>query len=704
MNGSLPGRPVCSTGILRSARQGLDGRRRAHGAGAAPTCPRGAAPPTASAAVNLPLRSGFTPLSWIVTATALATLSVGSPAFAQSVEDRARAAAGAARSRSADSELLRRNYVTPGLSGQPITTVDNKRSFIPRLMCQKTATLMEVLVQPSGTGDLASVQIARDTDLDGTLDSRSTLPVPVSGICANGVISCQPGSWSGCGYFRWDVDGDRRLKLSPVQMSELAGCYCINNSCGANLAWGNLPSVLGDLGGGMVGALTTADPRIGVAQAVIDGPLIRYVGAQATACATDPALPQTVYRASPALLAGDAQAESSGNRVFQALAASPAGLGKAQQRRQCTIERQVTVLSAGINDIIQRVAGGYATNRQGNQVDFLMGSPADNSLKGGRCSLFDFRMTLHIGHADRITRASLAHLYADDWAQLRVDGVLVASGPGSWTSTGVPPGKCERNGVFHAYPDIDLRPYLTPGDHEIWLRVGVSDGGEAMAQIHVEVDDSCRTTEQLVDRCTMLASDPECRMDSETVDGVQTFRNGVNTGLRPLPQSRQMGTASCPVMLTRDFFLKDRTYRCDVDSAALPRPDLRRGAYILDRSTDTMLADRVAVPGGGHAESTRPFHLPDRGSVSRCEPVCKTRAPKVNNAAAPQGVIGAQQNNPVSYDTFYHSCGSDNACPLGPGEEIVSACGCLDDFPEAVVMMQTVRLAGADLVCTAAPR
>ena len=36
----------------------------------------------------------------------------------------------------------------------------------------------------------------------------------------------------------------------------------------------------------------------------------------------------------------------------------------------------------------------------------------------------------------------------------------------------------------------------------------------------------------------------------------------------------------------------------------------------------------------------------------------------------------------------------------GPGEEIVSACGCLDDFPEAVVMMQTVRLGGADLVCT----
>ena len=41
---------------------------------------------------------------------------------------------------------------------------------------------------------------------------------------------------------------------------------------------------------------------------------------------------------------------------------------------------------------------------------------------------------------------------------------------------------------------------------------------------------------------------------------------------------------------------------------------------------------------------------------------------------------------------------------LGPGEELVSPCGCLDDFPEAVVMMQTVRLGGADLVCTGTAR
>jgi hypothetical protein len=67
------------------------------------------------------------------------------------------------------------------------------------------------------------------------------------------------------------------------------------------------------------------------------------------------------------------------------------------------------------------------------------------------------------------------------------------------------------------------------------------------------------------------------------------------------------------------------------------------------------------------------------------------------------GVVGAKQNDATGYDTFYHAARRQH-CPLGSGEELVTDCGCLDDFPEAVVMMQTLRLSGADLVCTATQR
>ncbi len=704
MSRSPKGRLVRLAGITRSARQGRCGCRLGHEAGAAPASPHGGvAPPPASAAAMLPERSGL-PLVRILQAAALVTLFLPMPASAQTMEDRARAAAQASRSKTSDNDALQRNYVTPGLAGQPIATIDNSRTFTANLACQKTATLMEVLIQPSGSGDISSVRIARDTDLDGSIDSRTTLPVAVSGICANGVIACQPGTWTQCHYFRWDADAARTLKLTEVDMSDLAGCYCVNNSCGTNLVWGNLPSVLKDLGGGMIGALTTADPRIGVAQALIDGPVIRYVGAQSTACTSDPSLTQTTYRTNPMALAGDAFAASSANGVFQALSGSSAGLGRAEVARHCTIERQVVVLKPEVDAIVSRDAGGYSTVRAGNVVDFSMGSPTDNSLTAASCSLFDFHMTLHVSDPALITDARLAQWFADDWGQVRIDGTLVASGPSPWTSTGLPPGVCEMGRTFTAAPDLDLKPWFTKGDHDIWVRVAVARGGETFARIHVEVNDACQTSEQLVDACAALSSDAKCRLDSEEVDGVQTFRGGVGTGLRPLRQTRMLGTAACPVQLTRDFFLRDRSYRCAVDSEALPEPDLSRGAYIIDHSTETLIADQIRLPDGTSQASTRPFAMPDRGSVKACEPVCKTRAPKVNTGASPAGVVGAQQNDPGGYDTFYHSCTTDTVCPAEEGEEIVSACGCLDDFPEAVVMMQTVRLAGADLVCTAASR
>ncbi|MGG9016160.1 hypothetical protein ACQ9A5_25120, partial [Escherichia coli] len=99
----------------------------------------------------------------------------------------------------------------------------------------------------------------------------------------------------------------------------------------------------------------------------------------------------------PAAIQGDAAALAAGNSIFQMVAASPAGSGKAVQTRACTIERQVSILDPQLDDIIGRSSGGYATNRTGTNIaDFLMGSPPDNSLSGGSCSLFDFRMTLHV--------------------------------------------------------------------------------------------------------------------------------------------------------------------------------------------------------------------------------------------------------------------------------------------------------------------
>ncbi|MES2301102.1 MAG: hypothetical protein V4521_03360, partial [Pseudomonadota bacterium] len=154
----------------------------------------------------------------------------------------------------------------------------------------------------------------------------------------------------------------------------------------------------------------------------------------------------------------------------------------------------------------------------------------------------------------------------------------------------------------------------------------------------------------------------------------------------------------------RAFFERQRSYACTVDSGAVPQPDLSRSAYIIDHSTETLLADRVKNADGSHSLTTRNFSLPVSGSVNACEPICKTRKAQVNIAAAPDGVTGSRQSDPMSWDYFYHACQDNGVCPAGTGEELVQGCGCIDDFPEAVVMMQTVRLGGGDMVCTSAVR
>src|SRR3546814_18984463 len=100
-----------------------------------------------------------------------------------------------------------------------------------------------------------------------------------------------------------------------------------------------------------------------------------------------------------------------------------------------------------------------------------MGSPADNSLGGGSCTLIDFRMTLHVSDPDRVINARLTEFFADDWAQVRIDGQMIGSGPSPWQTLGLPPGKGEIKKTFYDSPNHDTKPWRTDGAHD-WKHVG----------------------------------------------------------------------------------------------------------------------------------------------------------------------------------------------------------------------------------------
>ncbi|MBA2934604.1 hypothetical protein HZF05_10910 [Sphingomonas sp. CGMCC 1.13654] len=624
-------------------------------------------------------------------------------AHAQSMADRAQAAAAASRARTSDSNSLLQNVVTPGLSGQPISTIDGKTSFTAALACEKSAKWLELLVQPSATGDLGTVTISRDTNFDGSFDTALTLPMPVSGICANGIISCTPGTWDACEDFQWAVDGAGALKLTQVDMPNLTSCYCINNSCGHDLAWSNMPSVLGDLGGGVVGALTTADPRYGAAQASINGPVIDYVGAQSTSCASSPAVGQTAYASNPTAIQADAASQASSNSIFQMLKGSPAGTGKVAQTRSCTIQREVTVTSPTYDEIVTATGSFESVTicGAGCRIYRIGGT--------GNCDYppptFTGRFT--VAKPDRLVSARLTDIQTADFLQARVNGTIVASaGEGPWMTDALP-SDCGTGDDHSAAPNTDLSALLRQGAVTIDARIHAHGSHKSgYLDVRIEVDTGCEATEDLADLCSGYEGQSQCQLLSEDVDGVTTVTGGVHTGLTPLPQTRQFGSASCALSLTRPFFERDRQYRCVIDSGTTAAPDLSRGAYIIDHSTETLLADQTRSANGTVTTTTAVFSSPSEPAVPACEAICKTRAPAASTAAAPVGVTGSQQNDPTGWNVYYHTCSggvgsTDTICPAGPGEEVVSACGCLDEFPEAAVMMQSVRLAGSDLTCNA---
>jgi len=160
-----------------------------------------------------------------------------------------------------DPNKIKDNLAQPLMSGNSMTAF-NGTQFNARLSCPSSNAFFELLIGVGTTGDITSTTVTQDLNMDGTVDSAYTLPVTVSGICANGVIACVPGTWNNCQSLAWSADSTGALALSSTTLSNLGGCYCINNHCGNNLVITNLSNVLGDMGGGAASAMAAAiQPR-----------------------------------------------------------------------------------------------------------------------------------------------------------------------------------------------------------------------------------------------------------------------------------------------------------------------------------------------------------------------------------------------------------------------------------------------------------
>lgn len=179
-------------------------------------------------------------------------------------------------------------------------------TFNAQLTSTSSSNFLEIFVAPGGGGGLSQVIVRLDTNLDQTLDATYTSPVNIEGICSNGVISCSPGTWNNCRYYKWIPNNNTGLELVQVDTNteKLSGCYCINNSCGSQLVFNNLSHVLSDLGGAMVATIQKNNPKLTITNVKVQDTTISYYGQNSTVAG------ENIMNNNPLYLSGTTNPES----------------------------------------------------------------------------------------------------------------------------------------------------------------------------------------------------------------------------------------------------------------------------------------------------------------------------------------------------------------------------------------------------------
>lgn len=674
-------------------------------------------------------------------------------------------------------QALNNNAQKPLMGNTQMVAYDGTQ-FNGQIACASATPFFEMLVQPSPTGDINIQSITQDTNYDGIMDAAYTLPNVVSGVCANGIISCAAGTWTACMAYQWAASAGGLLTLNSVPLSAVGGCYCVNNHCGNNLVWNNLGTVMGDIAGGGIAAIVANKPALAVADVRIDGPVIKYYAKKMGSCADPTATDPIQYQSTPfsisgasatkastamaapspsALPAASVFSEQMASGVYQVVANSPLAADAATTTRDCQIKRQISLDEVTDADILAYNGGiGGITSCGSGCFNLILGQAVDNNLTG-TCGLYRFDVSFWVLRPDRIVNATLVRALFDDHIQVSTNNELLWAHDAGWTDlsdTSYPPGTwfqqqwgfvdttqyvCQINGLYYptaadcsasclwgcnqvvvsevklisttpwcerstnwdVNPNIDFTAKLqTAGPHDFKIRVAVADLGEGYAYAQVNVDNSCKALPDVIDnQCTAIETNPDCMLQQEIIDSVLTYSNYNPTGLVQLPSTTSLNGASCTVPVTRDWWQKNRRYVCKTNNHYDFSAAMERKANIDNSATATGFQDYRLNENGQWVHENSTMAMPDTGNAQTCMQTCKARKPRDLKPISGLGVADDQRNVTPSWDFVYHEC-EDNVCPLETGEELVKACACINEFGEATAIMQGMRMATKDMICT----
>ncbi|RJP93923.1 MAG: hypothetical protein C4518_04855 [Desulfobacteraceae bacterium] len=616
-------------------------------------------------------------------------------------------------------------------------TLNDQKTFGSQISAPSSKSFLYVLIQPSGTGDITSLFIRQDTNFDGAPDYTYRVSSPLSGICSNGFISANPGTWNQKRFYTWTADTNGKLSASEVpSMMSLAGCYCINSSCGSNLVWNNIGLVLRDLGGGMASAIhqkkpfTITDVNVLETEIRYYGQASNQMGNIAGIPSSGVSNPEQYYQNGTGTLPGEEEALKQSRdpgSLYSQINVLNNNVGNQYETRSCFLKRQVHLVPQ--TEII-----GY-------DVGFYIGYDANGDTK--ECFWAAVSGDCKDVWAMDSGWASCQSLNVSNLGAI-VHGIIAGGACIPYTDP-----VSGQTGCFSPPGTINIRSYqfiqqtgsgYSPGcygssddsTHQYWhVKAYVVDDPNSWKQtlqgkLIVGVRDYPQKTQ--TDDCGSMDLTGCQKRDEKICDHnnsgcIYTFQDYHATGLIPIgscfnqtsPNTGDTWTFCADgVKLSYEsrtntgnleygsdiWWYIHRTYTCEAGNLYDFTNMRRRAANIqntLNTGTNKLsYQDLNPVTGRTTPVATS---LPPREDVSRCEQSCQVKIPVQDTQASLSGTTDDYRTTVNSYEVAIRKC-VNNACPTKRGEILIQNCGCINYFNQAASTLQVAHDAGRDMICS----
>jgi hypothetical protein len=606
-------------------------------------------------------------------------------------------------------DKLRDVLVNPLLGQSVMSNIAGNQTFNATVSCPSSQKFLEIIMQPTQSGD-TNFFIYYDGNFDRTIDSSLSVN-GVSGLCGNGFIICDSGTWNNCRFYQLNYDG-QFLSYKQTDFSNLSSCFCINSYCGNNLAWRNKDYVLSVFGGAVVGAFQKAKPQLAISKTQVQDVVIRYYGQDSKSCTisnegaqgiSDPVYfydnPYNMVN-----VAKNMQASSPFTKMFTNYLEN-------RMDRTCFIRRVINEVKY---DFTQLMASSTSPQCPG-----ISGV----GICGENCIYFQMPIYIQAGGAYSTTltfdanpdvkeKLSSAQIRwctdtkgpypctdDDGWYNFYLNGQLFASGGY---------GDCEP--CWHAV-SIPINQ-LVIGQNTISGTIGGAGGekgvlaGCRILWVYLYFNSplkGCYITDNYVeDNCVSLrqkAKDGECSLKQRVQNGVITIKEYHNTGLQPLIECYEI----CGETFCYNDWTIEETYSCKTtfDNFDMTRP--QQVLSTMNYTGGVLSFNDIRLEKGSWKDYPNQSLAINLDTGEACPKVCKVKIPEIEEEIGQLGNEGRFNiTRPINIRYEFRECKDNTICEYDTslGEEKVSDCACLNDFNEALASLQVLRMIGQDLICS----